>query len=343
MSRAAQVVTIALAAFAASCATPWYGRFAPLRADSPMRRVDRPEFSILVPDASSVSERDDGGVIARETPPPNGEHLVYRIVEVTLAPGVADDEPASMQRTALEHLRTLPQRDDFVVTDTSATTIAGRAAFVLHGVCGAGAADLRFDVLDFFVPGWPKSLVVRCSIPEGQLAASRDGFVAIVNSLQTKLGPPGAGDGEMQWFDGERIALRLPEAWQRQPDEAGALAVFVHEPSGARCDLVTKSTAAPVDLDRVAANWRTEQSVEWPSLAVVSTERSQRAGRDVLHLRGVYRDGGETIVVDDTYAVTRERLDRLLFRMPLADYRGEREALDKAVRSLRWQAARGKS
>lgn len=340
MNRAASACAVAFGWLATGCATPWYGQFEPLRADSPTKRIERPEFSILVPAGFSVVERDDGTLLARETPPPNGRYRVYRILDIGFADGVATDEPDSMQSAALDRLRSLRENDRLVVADAGAMTVAGRDAFWLHGTCGAGAADLTFDVLDFFVPGSPKSIVVQCSIPEGQLAASHDGFVALVNSLQTTLGPPGAAAGALRWFDGDRIGLRLPDGWQPVTDEAGALAVFVHEPSGARCDLVTKITDAAVDLDRVAANWVAENSAEWPVLSVLSQQRFVRDGRDVLRLRGAYRDGGDTIAVDDTYAVTRDRLDRLLFRIPLADYRSQRVAIDQVVRSLRWRARR---
>jgi len=326
---------------AAGCAVPRYAQFEPLRADAPSRRVERPAFSILVPSSfSSVVERDDGTLIARETPPANGENRVYRLVDVRTAPGVDGDEAAALQSVGLAALRSLRAKDDFVESEHGSATIAGRAAFFVQGACSAGAADLRFDVLDFFVPGSPKSLVVQCAIPEGQLAASRAGFVAIANSLQTHLAPPGAAAGELRWFDDDRVGLRLRPEWQRQADDEGALAVFVHSACGARCDLVTKATDAPVDLDRVAQNWVGEKIADWPCLTVLSMQRARRGDRDVLRVRAAYRDGGETVVVDDTYAVTQDRLDRLLFRVPLFDYHAERAAIDGAAASLRWKSSR---
>lgn len=340
MSRAMKCVALAFASFAAACALPWYATFEPLRADATMRRVERPRFSLLVPGVGEEVARDDGGLTVRETPPANGRNRVLRTLAVDVAPGLDTDEPEAVQRAALDELRARRKRDDLAETENGAATIAGRAAFWLRGTCSARAADLRIDVLDYFVPGSPQSLVVQCAMPEGQLEASRDGFLAIVSSLQTKLDPPGAANGTLRWFDGDRVALRLPEAWKPQPDEAGALAVFVHEPSGARCDLVTAASDGPVDLDRVAANYVAEKSGEWPRLRVLSMQRGVRDGRDVLRLCAAYQDGGDTIVVDDTFAVAAGRLDRLLFRVAAADFGAVRAAIDKAARSLRWQKAR---
>lgn len=343
MSRATKCRAAAFAAvavFAAACAAPTYGVFEPLRADAPSLRVERPEFSILVPRSFTSVVTGDRGLLARETPPPNGGHLVYRVLDVSVADGVDTEEPAAMERIALESLRARRKDDELTVRDSGATTLGGRDAFFVQGTCSAGAADLRLDVLDFFVPGSSKSLVVQCAIPEGQLAMSRDGFLAIANSLQTKLAPPGAAAGELRWFDGDRVGLRLPEAWQRQPDEEGALAVFVHDPSGARCDLVTKALDGAVELDRVAANYVAEKRGEWSRLRVLSTQRGTHDGRDVLRLRAAYQDGGDTIFVDDTFAVTAGRLDRLLFRVAAADLGSVRAAIDKGAGSLRWQKPR---
>lgn len=332
----ARGIVVALALFAAGCAAPTYATFAPLPASGEGTRVERDRFSLVVPSGWTLRERDGSLLSAFETPPANGRFRLYRTLDVATAPAVdaADDE--AMAAAASTLLRA--QRAGAEIAETGTTRLDGRAAYWLRGRMSGGAADWILEVLDVLVPGDDGSLVISFTIPDGQLPASRDGFFATAATLQPKSSPgTGAALGELAWFDGNRLGVRLPPAWQRAADPGEALAVYALAGSDGRCDLTTSTAAAGFQLDPLVAGWLRDQAPKWAGLRQLSVERVRRGGHDSLRFRGAFLADGETVVVDDTFVLAGNRMDRLLFRVPFADYPAQRTAIERAVASLRWR------
>lgn len=332
----ARSIVVALALFAAGCAAPTYATFPPLPATGGGTRVERDRFSLVVPDGWQLRERDGSLLSAFESPPANGRFKLYRTLDVATAPAVepADDEAMATAAAALLRAR----RPGAEVAETGRTRLDGREAYWLRGRQSDGAADWIFDVFDVLVPGDAASLVVSFAIPEGQLAASREGFLATAATLLPKSSPERASEfGELAWFDGDRLGLRLPSAWRRATDPGEALAVFELAGSDARCDLTTSTATAGYQLDPLVAGWLRDQAPKWAGLRQLSVERARRGGRDSLRFRGAFLADNETIVVDDTFVLAGNRMDRLLFRVPFADYPAQQAAIERAVASLRWR------
>lgn len=339
---------VAFGLFAAACAAPYYAQFAPLPDAVRGARVVREAFSIVVPDGfRQRDEAESAAVRAFEEPPANGEHRLFRRLDVDLVAPMELADGEAMAQQALALLRQARIADGLEEQETGAVTLAGRDSWFLRGRVRGPSAGWRLEVLDFLVPGATHSVRVQCTIPDGQLAASRAGFLAIAATLQTTLAAPSEAVGAQHTFDGGRLSLRLPATWTRADDEAavaaanGTLATFVREPAGARCDLSAVTIAGAVSgaawLDQLRAGYLEDRGAEWPGLQVLAVERRQLGPRTLLRLRSAYRDGGETVVVDDSYAVEGTRVDRLLFRTTGADYRADRAGFDRAVASLRWR------
>ena len=325
----------------AACSTSYYAQFPPLAADVQGTRVERPQFSIVVPRDFVLREMpgDGGHLNAFEQPPDNGEHRLYRTLVVAPVAGMAEDDPERMAERAYALLAKRHEGDSLQVRQTGRARLADRDCWFLQGRIAGASAGWFFEVLEFLVPGDPQSLVVSFLIPEGQLEASRAGFVATAATLQTKLAMPKDGAaGALVWHDGDRLGLRLPAVWQRQADGEGALAVFT-QASGARCDLstATAKTAVGFDLDNLARGYVGDQGKEWPGLRLLSLERRAIDGRTSLRVRAAFQDGDGTVVVDDTFVTDGKRIDRLLFRVPHGEYVGQRSAIERAVASLRWK------
>lgn len=321
---------------AAGCAAPTYATFPPLAATGGGTRVDCDRFSLVVPDGWQLRDRDGASLSAFESPPANGRFKLYRTLDVATAPAVeaADDDTMAASASALLRAR----RADAEIGETGRTRLDGRDAYWLHGRTSGGAADLVLEVLDVLLPGDDGSLVISFAIPDGQLAASRDGFFATAATLLPKSAPgSGSALGDLAWFDGNRLGVRLPPAWQRAADPGDALAVYGLAGSDARCDLTTATLATGFQLDPLVAGWLRDQAPKWAGLRQLSVERARRGGHDSLRFRGAFLADGETVVVDDTFVLAGNRMDRLLFRVPFADFPAQQAAIERAVASMRWR------
>lgn len=334
-SRRAGVVVLALGV--AGCAAPYYATFAPLPATGEGTRVERDGFSLVVPAGWQLREGGDGVLLAAfEAPPANGRYQLYRRLAVASAPAVAAADDAAMAAAATALLRA--RRPDLEVRATGRTTVADREAWWLRGRVPGGAAGWFLETLDVLVPGDRGSLVVGFEIPEGQLDASRDGFLATAATLRTTLAAPAAtAVAELAWFDRDRIGVRLPATWQRAADPGEALAVFELAGSDGRCDLTTATSAEGYQLDPLVEGYLRDQAPKWAGLRIQSVERARRSGHDSLRFRATFLADGETIVVDDTFVLVGNRMDRLLFRVPFADYAAQRMVIERAVASLQWR------
>lgn len=319
-----RLVGLVLPLLAAACATPEFAQFAPLPPQPQGQRVARERFSIVVPTGFALRDTADPSALsAFEEPPANGRYRAYRTLEVVPLPALAADDADALSQVALATLRQLRAADQLEEHEHGTARLGERDAFFVRGSIRGPSAGWFFDVLDYLVPGAPQSLAVRFAAPAGQLEASRAGFTAIAATLQTDLGAPRLAGGEATWLDGDRLAIRLPEDWLRQPAAEGVLAAFDCAVFAARCEI------ASVPGTDLAAVRRTPEAL--------TTDDSPRQGRASARSCRVVQDQDGPIVTDETFVVAADHLDRITFRMPLAAYRQQRAAVERALASLRWR------
>lgn len=324
-------------ALLAACSTSFYAQFPPLAGDGSGTRVERPTFSIVVPRGFELRGEDPGALSMFESPPDNGQYRLFRTLAVVPAAAMVEDDADLMAERAYALLAKGHEGDSLEVRETGRVRLADRDCWFLRGRIAGPSASWFFEVLEYLVPGDPQSLVVAFAMPEGQLEASRAGFAAVAATLQTKLAKPREGAaGVLTWHDSDRLGVRLPAVWQRQTDGEGALAVFT-QADGARCDVSTATSTAGYDLEGLALGYVGDQAKKWAGLRLLSLERRAFDGRSALRVRSAFQDEDGTVVVDDTFVTDGKRLDRLLFRVPHADYVAQRAAIDRAVASLRWK------
>jgi hypothetical protein len=331
---ATPVVTAAL--LLAACSSPYYAQFEAMPADGRGERVERPTFSIVVPERWQLRAGDAAALSAFEDPPANGQNRLFRTLAVTPAAAVAGDDPEQLVAASLQVLQQRHARDGLEVRETGSAELADRDCAFLRGRIDGPAAGWSLEILEYLVPGDGGSLLVAFSVPEGQMGTSQQGFAATAATLHTSLQAPKDPAGPMRWLDGQRFYVRLPEDWQQQ-EAAGFVATFALGGSSARCEVSTVVAAAGHDLDRIARSYAQEHAAAQPDLRILAVERTQRAGHQWLRIRSAWRDQGGTAITDDVFATSGDRLDRMTFAMSCDDYRAHRALLDRSGASMRWR------
>lgn len=339
MSAHTRGIGLAMAsAMLAACSLPEIARFEPLASGAPSQRHERPLFSIAVPTSWQLRDPGEVGSFgAFEEPPPNGRYRVYRTLQVIPVPAASTGAPAQLVERGLAELRQRHARDGFVELEAGAIRLCGRECALLRGRIDGPSAGWLFEVLEFYVPGDEGSLVVAFAIPDGQLAPSRDGFVAIAQSLRTSLGAPKDPAGELRWIDEGRVAVRLPVGWSGDAAAEGAVATFVLGESGTRCEVHAEPVADAEARARLARDHATATAGHWQGLQVLAVERSQLAGRAWLRVVAAEGTAAGTRIVDETIVVGAGSRDRVVFRMAVADYVRLRPQVERSAASLQWR------
>ena len=126
----------------AACSTSYYAQFPPLAADVQGTRVERPQFSIVVPRDFELRDMpgDGGHLNAFEQPPDNGEHRLYRTLVVAPVAAMSDDDPERMAERAYALLAKRHEGDSLVVRQTGRARLADRDCWFLQGRV-AGPSD----------------------------------------------------------------------------------------------------------------------------------------------------------------------------------------------------------
>lgn len=331
-----RLLPLAALLFAACAAESYYAVFPPAVPGDEAQRTAGDGFSLVLPQHfESQSTGGSGAFRFRETPPPNGQNRLFRVISVEPVAAATDDDPAAIAEQGLALLRAHWAADDLEVRETGSAKLADRDCPLLVGRVRGPAAGWFFDLLAYYVPGDPHGLVVWFQIPEGQLAASREAFAKCAASLQTTLGMPKPGPaGPMRWHDEHHLGLRLPADWTVLPDAPGSLAAYSSADGNVRCDLVRETVTAP-DLDAVQRGYERERGANFRDLAIVGTQWRQLAGQRALRVVSAYRDVGDTLVVDDLLLLRGTTLYRVVFRAAQADFGAARPAIERAIASAR--------
>ncbi|MCA8974727.1 MAG: hypothetical protein KDC98_08390 [Planctomycetes bacterium] len=346
-------VVALLAGVVAGCAAPEFARFGPMQPGGERDRVERRGFSIAVPQGFELRHGDDATALdAFENPPDNGRYRVYRTLKVQPVAAVVAGDVGAMSAAALAALQRFRASDGLEVLETGRAELAGREGWFLRGTIAGPAAGWRLDVLDYYVPAATTGFVVAFTGPEGQLAACREACAATAASLRAAAVPvatpvpepvPGSTPdpvaASLTWFDGNRIALQLPGGWLRLPQAEGLIASLRLEGGRSSCTLTHETLAGDLTLERFARDRIAEHAAKWADLRLLLIDRQSRSGRTALRVCAACRDtnGGDTIVIDDTFVVGGGSCDRLTLRCPLVEYQGNRAAIEQLVASLRWQ------
>lgn len=318
-----------LALLATGCASnSTYAIYAPAEVGAEANRIARSDFSIVPPRGwELVSAEDSARIKLREQPPGNGRHLLFRILEVELVPAVADHDGQAL-------LRQRHAKDDLEVRGTGVAQLAGRDSQFLVGRKRGPAADLFFEVLDYYVPGKDHGLVVSFLVPDGQLAASQSALEQTAATLRTSLGMPGGVLGAMQWHADHQLGLRLPAEWEAQTDTQGALAMYLSLDGSARCDLLAQTFANGCDLDRLFAGYEQDRTQLWGKVAVMQTEWRRVGNLRALRFVCVYQDADGPIVCDDLFVANGNTMYNVLFRAPQGEYSTMRAAIGNSLASV---------
>lgn len=333
MSRRAVVILSAL--LVAACEGPKYAQFEPLGNDVATQRVQRERFSMLVPTGWAQND-DAASLVVKETPPDNGRIRAYRAVSVQRVDAVAGDDRESIRRAAFAWLHERYRDEGLVVTGTGTRELAGRECMWLEGSIFRSSIDLRFDLLACLVPGRDASLWLECTTPEGQFEAARSGFAVVVDSVETDVLPP-RGTGPIEWFAGGKTGLRPDEEWTVQRDVDGCAAVLTAAGTSLRGEVRVTTSTQPFELDRLVADYATQQEAEWKELQIASIERGERDGRRFARVRAAFRSGSKVLVVDETLVPSGARLDRVRFVASRAEWAQLGPAVERAASSLRWR------
>lgn len=326
------------AALLGSCASgSFYAVFPPATPGTESQRSAKGVFSLVGPSGWERLDDVDGPHLRwREAPPPNGQYRLYRFCSVEVAPGVNEDEPATMAANAVQVLRERHAKDDLEVRQTGSVQIGDRTATFLVGRHRGHAAGFFHEVLEYHVPGAEQSLVVAFSVPDGQLEASRAGFEQIAATLRTTLGQPQPGSaGRLVWFDDHHIGVRLPGDWEAQEDRQGALGVYIHAAGSARCDVTAETLANGVDLGSLQAGYETDQAAKLTDLVLIGVQQRRIGDLAALRFQSAYRDAGDTILCDDLFVAKGSRIYRVLFRVPEPEFAAVRSTIAQILDSVR--------
>ncbi len=318
-----------LALLATGCASnSTYAIYAPAEVGPEASRIERSNFSIVPPRGwEVVGSEDNTRIKLREQPPDNGRHLLYRILEVELVPAVADNDGQNL-------LRQRHAQDDLEVRGAGVTQLAGRDSQFLVGRKRGPAADLFFEVLDYYVPGKDHGLVVTFLLPDGQLAASQSALEQTAATLRTSLGMPGGVLGAMLWHADHHLGLRLPADWEAQTDAQGALAMYLSQDGSARCDLLAQTFANGCDLDRLFAGYEQDRTQLWGEVSVLQTEWRRVGNLRALRFVCIYQDADGPIVCNDLFVANGNTMYNVLFRTPQGDYATVRAAIGNSLASV---------
>jgi hypothetical protein len=319
-----------VALLATGCASnSTYAIYAPAQAGPEASRIERSDFSIVPPLGWEVVDSEDNARLKlREQPPDNGRNRLYRILDVELAPEASDSDGQNL-------LRQRHAKDDLEVRSAGTTQLAGRDCQFLVGRKRGPAADLFFDVLDYYVPGKNHGLIVSFLLPDGQLAASRSALEQTASTLHTSLGMPGGVLGTMQWHADHNFGLRLPAEWEAQADTQGALAMYLSKEGSARCDVIAQTFANACDLDRLFANYEQDRTKLWGEVSVLQTEWRHVGDLRALRFVSVYQDADGPIVTDDLFVAHGNTMYNVLFRAPQAEYAALHTAIGNSLASVR--------
>ncbi len=323
----------------AACATSPYAVYPPAVLGTEAQRIQCPSYSI-VPPVGFVSPTALAGddIRLREDPPENGKMLVYRSLRVERAPAVPDDEPATVAAEAMVVLRERHAKDDLEVRETGTVRLVDRDCPFLVGRISGGAADLKLEVLDFYVPGDRHGLVVSFDTPDGQLAVSRAVFEQSAATLRTTLGPPKPGAlGPLYWHDESKFGVRLPVEWVAQPAGAGALATYETADGEGLCEVIRATDEKGYDLETLVAGYEADQQKVLPGYSLLTTGWRRISGQRALRFVGVHAPTGETVVVDDLFLARDKTMYRIVFQASVPQYAARRAAIGKALDSIRLQ------
>lgn len=328
---------VATAVLGGCASGSYYAAFPPAVPAAEAQRATKGPFSLVGPAGwDRLDATDEPALRWRETPPTNGQYLLYRFCSVDAAPAMAEDEPAAMAANGVQVLRERHAEQDLEVRQTGSVQLGDRTATFLVGRHRGTAAGWFHEVLEYHVPGAEQSLVLAFSVPDGQLKASRAAFEQIAATLRTTIGLPQPGAaGRWLWLDDHHIGVRLPGDWEAQEDRQGALGVYIHAAGSARCDVTAETLANGVDLGSLQAGYETDQSARLPDLVLTGVQQRRVGGLAAVRFQSAYRDAGDTIVCDDLFVAKGKRVYRVLFRVPEPEFAALRGTITQILDSVR--------
>lgn len=330
-----RLLLLTASTLAACAAPPLYSVFPPAVPGSEAQRVERGTFSIVPPVGWEVQDADAATSLrAREVPPPDGQHRLFRILTVEPAAAARGDEPEAIAAAALAALRARHATDDLEVREHGAVRLGDRDCVYQVGRMRGPAAEWWFEVLEYHVPGAESSLVVSFLVPDGQLALSRKALAETAATLRTQLRAPVALGGEMVWLDDHHLGLVLPGDWRAADATGGPLAVFTRDGGEAQCDIVAETRDQGFDLDRLLAGYEADHANR-AGFTLLGTQRRQVGERPAVRFLAAYRDEAGTVVVDDLFVAQGNKLYRVQFRVPQDEFAAVRKAIERAVGSVR--------
>lgn len=332
-----RLLLLATAVLGGCAFSSFYAVFPAAVPGAEAQRATKGAFSLVGPAGwDRLDAAADPDLLWRETPPRNGQYLLYRFCTVEPAPAMAEDEPATMLANAVQLLRERHAKQDLEVRQTGSVQLGDRTATFLVGRHRGTAAGWFHEVLEYHVPGAEHSLVLAFSVPDGQFEASRPGFEQIAATLRTTLGLPQPGAaGRWLWLDDHHIGVRLPGDWEAQEDRQGALGVYIHAAGSARCDVTAETLTNGVDLGSLQANYEADQSARLTDLVLTGVQQRRVGDLPAVRFQSAYRDAGDTIVCDDLFVAKGKRIHRVLFRVPEPEFAALRGTIAQILDSVR--------